>query len=62
MYSSLKIAKLRGQSDRNIRKVRNTMLKKIYKKILPYLKDREEKGLSMTMEERAFLAEMREQS
>ena len=62
MYSSLKIAKLRGQSDRNIRKVRNTMLKKIYKKILPYLKEREEKGLSMTMEERAFLAEMREQS
>ena len=62
MYSSIKIAELRGQSDRNIRKVRNTMLKKIYKKILPYLKEREEKGLSMTMEERAFLAEMREQS
>lgn len=62
MYSSMKIAKLRGQSDRNIRKVRNTMLKKIYKKILPYLKEREEKGLPMTMEERAFLAEMREQS
>ena len=62
MYNSLKIAKLRGQSDRNIRKVRNTMLKKIYKKILPYLKERKEKGLSMTMEERAFLAEMREQS
>ncbi len=62
MYSSLKIAELRGQSDRNIRKVRNTMLKKIYKKILPYLKEREEKGLSMTMEERDFLARMREQS
>ena len=62
MYSSMKIAELRRQSDRNIRKVRNTMLKKIYKKILPYLKDREEKGLPMTMEERAFLAEMREQS
>ena len=62
MYSSIKIAELRGQSDRNIRKVRNTMLKKIYKKILPYLKEREEKGLSMTMEERAFLAEMRGQS
>ena len=62
MYSSIKIAELRGQSDRNIRKVRNTMLKKIYKKILPYLKEREEKGLPMTMEERAFLAEMREQS
>lgn len=62
MYSSMKIAELRGQSDRNIRKVRNTMLKRIHKKILPYLKDREEKGLPMTMEERAFLAEMREQS
>ena len=62
MYCSIKIAELRGQSDRNIRKVRNTMLKKIYKKILPYLKEREEKGLSMTGEERTFLAEMREQS
>lgn len=62
MYSSMKIAKLRRQSDRNIRKVRNTMLKRIHKKILPYLKEREEKGLPMTMEERAFLAEMREQS
>ena len=62
MYSSIKIAELRGQTDRNIRKVRNTMLKKIYKKILPYLKEREEKRLPMTMEERAFLAEMREQS
>jgi len=62
LYSSVKIAELRGQSDRNIRKVRNTMLKKIYKKILPYLKEREEKGLPMTMEELAFLAGMREQS
>lgn len=62
MYSSMKIAKLRRQSDRNIRKVRNTMLKRIHKKILPYLKEREERGLPMTMEERAFLAEMREQS
>ena len=62
MYSSMKIAKLRRQSDRNIRKVRNTMLKRIHKKILLYLKEREERGLPMTMEERAFLAEMREQS
>lgn len=62
MYSSQKIAELRGQSDRNIRKVRNTMLKRIYKKILPYLQERKEKGLSMTSEERAFLAEMKAQS
>lgn len=62
LYSTLIIGKLRGQSDRNIRKVRNTMLKRIHKKILPYLKEREEMGLSMTMEERAFLAEMRKKS
>ena len=59
MYSSAKIAELRGQSDRNIRKVRNTMLKKVHKKILPYLKEREKQGLPMTMEERAFLAGMK---
>lgn len=57
IYNSLKIAEIRGQSDRNIRKVRNTMLKKIRKKILPYLKKRQEKGLSLTMEEKAFLSE-----
>jgi hypothetical protein len=33
------------------------MLKKIRKKILPYLKKRQEKGLSLTMEEKAFLSE-----
>ena len=33
-YSSVKIAAIREQSDRNIRKVRNTMLKKIRKKLL----------------------------
>ena len=33
-YSSTKIAAIKGQSDRNIRKVRGTMLKKIRKKIL----------------------------
>lgn len=36
-YSSVKIAVIREQSDRNIRKVRNTMLKKIRKKLLAAL-------------------------
>ena len=36
-YSSARIAAIRGQSDRNIRKVRNTMLKKIRKKLLAAL-------------------------
>ena len=39
-YSSTKIAAIRGQSDRNIRKVRNTMLKKIRKKLLAALTEK----------------------
>ena len=58
-YSTKATAALRGQTDRNIRKVRNTLLKKIIKKILPVLKRREEKGLPLTREERALLAEMK---
>lgn len=39
-YSSVRIAAIRGQSDRNIRKVRNTMLKKIRKKLLAALTEK----------------------
>ena len=58
LYSSAKIAKIRGQTDRNIRKVMKTVLKKIHKNILPKLKRREEKGLPMTSEERKFIEEV----
>ena len=58
-YSTKATAALRRQTDRNIRKVRNTLMKKITKKILPVLKRREEKGLPLTREERALLAEMK---
>lgn len=58
-FSSQKIADLRGQTDRNIRKVKKTLLGKIHKKILPYLKARAERGLPLTLEERAFLTRMR---
>ncbi len=58
-YSSKKIGEVRGQSDRNIRKVRNTMFKKIYKKLLPILTERMEKKLSMTNEEKQFVADMK---
>lgn len=39
-YSSIRIAAIRGQSDRNIRKVRNTVLKKIRKKMLAALSEK----------------------
>lgn len=42
-YSSPRIAAIRGQSDRNIRKVRNTLLKKIRKKLLAALTEKVQK-------------------
>jgi hypothetical protein len=61
-YSTQLIGALRGQTDRNIRKVKNTLLKKIRKKILPELKRRKDLELPMTKDEREFLAEMEAQS
>ena len=56
LFSSARIAAIRGQSDRNIRKVRATMLKKIQKKLLAALKEKAEKQQSMTLQEKKFLA------
>ena len=57
LFSSTRIAKIRNQSDRNIRKVRGTMLKKIRKKLLPVLLDKAEKQQPMTLLEKDFLEE-----
>ena len=59
LFSSTRIAKIRNQSDRNIRKVRGTMLKKIRKKLLPALLDKVEKQQPMTLLEKDFLEESR---
>lgn len=56
-YSSVKIAAIRGQSDRNIRKVRNTMLKKIRKKLLAALTEKAQAQQSLTLLEKEFLKE-----
>ena len=56
-YSSTKIAAIRGQSDRNIRKVRNTMLKKIRKKLLAALKEKVQAQQPLTLFEKEFLKE-----
>ena len=55
-YSSTKIAALRGQSDRNIRKVRTTLLKQIHKKLLAAIQEKAGKNMPLTLEEKAFLA------
>ena len=56
-YSSTKIAAIRGQSDRNIRKVRNTMLKKIRKELLAALTEKVQAQQPLTLLEKEFLTE-----
>lgn len=56
-YSSTKIAIIRGQTDRNIRKVRGTMLKKIRKRLLAALTEKERKQQPLTLLEKEFLAD-----
>lgn len=56
-YSSVRIAAIRGQSDRNIRKVRNTMLKKIRKKLLAALTEKVQIQQPLTLLEKEFLSE-----
>ena len=58
LFSSTRIAAIRQQSDRNIRKVRNTMMKKIRKELLSALTDKAEKQLPMTLVEKAFLSDI----
>lgn len=57
LFSSTRVAAIRQQSDRNIRKVRNTVLKKIRKKLLAALTEKADKQQPMTLLEKAFLAE-----
>lgn len=58
LFSSTRVAAIRQQSDRNIRKVRNTMLKKIRKKLLAAITEKAEKQQPMTLLEKAFLSEI----
>lgn len=58
LFSSTRIAVIRQQSDRNIRKIRNTMMKKIRKELLSALTDKAEKQLPMTLVEKAFLSDI----
>lgn len=54
-YSSAKIAVIKEQSDRNIRKVRATMLNKIQKKLLSALDEKVRKQQPLTLLEKKFL-------
>ena len=58
-WSTMKIAAWRKQTDRNIRKIRNTSLRRIRKKILPILIRMEAHGELLTPWERNFLAKQK---
>ena len=57
LYSTTQLAQLRGQSDRNIRKVRNTIRKKLQKKLYTHLCRMQGEGKSLTLRERQFMEE-----
>lgn len=54
-YGSVQLGKLWGQTDRNIRKIRTTMLKKIQKKLLDYLFSGQRTPSELTLNEKQFM-------
>ena len=55
LYSSARIAAMRKQTARNVRKTRVLMLKKIYEQLIPCLAQRVESGQSVTLTQLDFL-------
>ena len=55
LYSTTRLAAIRGQSDRNIRKLRKTIRKKLQRQMYDHLCSKQENGL--TLRERRFLEE-----
>ena len=56
-YSTARLAAIRGQSDRNIRKLRITICKKLQKQMYEHLSEKQEKDYGLTLREREFIAE-----
>ena len=60
LYSPQQLAEFRGQTDRNIRKVRDTMLRKIRKKVYQELTRLKKQEYSLTLREQAFFNDYEE--
>ena len=56
-YSTTRLAAIRGQSDRNIRKLRMTIQKKLQKRMYEHLSEKLENDHSFTLREREFMEE-----
>ena len=57
LYSTTRLAAVREQSDRNIRKLRKTIYKKLQRQMYDHLCGKQEHGSSLTLRERQFLEE-----
>ena len=57
LYSTMRLAELRGQTDRNIRKLRNTIRKKLQRQLYDHLCGKKKAGGSLTLRERQFMEE-----
>lgn len=55
LYSTARLAALRKQTSRNIRKTRVLMLKKIHEQLIPRLAQRADSGLPVTLAQLDFL-------
>ena len=55
LYSAQLLAKLRGQTDRNIRKVRDTVRRKLWRLLYAALTELQKQGVSLTHQEQQFL-------
>ena len=53
-YSTTRLAAIRGQSDRNIRKLRMTIQKKLQRAFYQHLQEKQESGGSLTLREQEF--------
>ena len=53
-YSTTRLAAIRGQSDRNIRKLRTTIHKKLQRAFYQHLQEKQEAGGSLTLREQEF--------
>ena len=60
-YNPQRLACLRGQTDRNIRKVRDVVLRKVRRKVYDELKRLDARGYHMTGQERDFFGSYTEQ-
>lgn len=60
LLSPQEVAVLRGQTDRNIRKVRDVAIRKIQKKLYAALRRMIENGYDATLQERRFMARYEE--